>query len=137
MGSLHIQARVPSGIMSGMPNLSAVELAELAGVPLAEVDHLCDLGILPEREGKAQFTEGDISRVRMAKTCETAGLPLEEIAAAIREGKLSLALTCPASDGLRAPIGPTLSSPPRWDCASPTCFPFRRRWASLGRVATI
>jgi DNA-binding transcriptional MerR regulator len=91
VGSLHIQARVPSGIMSGMPNLSAVELAELAGVPLAEVDHLCDLGILPEREGKAQFTEGDISRVRMAKTCETAGLPLEEIAAAIREGKLSFA----------------------------------------------
>jgi len=77
--------------MSGMPNLSAVELAEGAGVPLAEVDRLCDLGILPEREDNEQFTEGDISRVRMAKTCEAAGLPLEGIAAAIREGKLSFA----------------------------------------------
>jgi adenylate cyclase len=80
-----------SGIISGMRNLSAVELAERAGVPLAEVDRLCELGILPQREDNEQFTEGDISRVRMAKTCEAAGLALEGIAAAIREGKLSFA----------------------------------------------
>src|SRR5919201_5038853 len=74
-----------------MNRLSAAGLADLAGVTEAEVRRLVDLGILVARDGVGPFLGTDVQMVRLAIACEQAGLPLEGIAAAIRQGRLSFA----------------------------------------------
>jgi hypothetical protein len=71
--------------------LSAAGLADLAGVTEAEVERLVDLSVLVTRDGAGPFRETDVQRVRLATACEQAGLPMAGIAAAIRDGRLSLA----------------------------------------------
>jgi adenylate cyclase len=71
--------------------LSASALAELAGVTAAEVDRLAALGILTPRDGAAPFLTTDVKKVRLARACEQAGLPMDGIAAVIRAGRLSFA----------------------------------------------
>jgi adenylate cyclase len=71
--------------------LSASELAELAGAAEAEVDRMVGLGILVARDGAGPFRATDVQKVRLAKACEQAGLPMEGIASAIRTGRLSFA----------------------------------------------
>jgi adenylate cyclase len=71
--------------------LSAAALAELAEVTAAEVERLVPLGILAPRDGAASFLATDVKKVRLAKACERAGLPMEGIASVIREGRLSFA----------------------------------------------
>jgi class 3 adenylate cyclase len=73
----------------GMSGLSAVGLADLAGVTEAEVWRLMELGILVARDGADPFLETDAQKVRLATACEQAGLPMAGIAAAIRNGRLS------------------------------------------------
>jgi adenylate cyclase len=72
-----------------MSGLSAVELADLAGVTEAEVERLVELGILAARDGAGPFLETDVQKVRLAAACERAGLPMEGIAAAVAAGRLS------------------------------------------------
>ncbi len=74
-----------------MGALSAAELADLAGVKEAEVDHLVGLGILVARDGAGPFLAADAQKVRLATACEQAGLPMNGIASAIRAGRLSFA----------------------------------------------
>ena len=74
-----------------MNTFSAAGLADLAGVTKAEVQRLVDLGILVTRDGPGPFLATDAQKVRLATACEQAGLPLEGIAAAIRDGRLSFA----------------------------------------------
>jgi adenylate cyclase len=74
-----------------MNALSAAGLADLAGVTEPEVQRLVDLGILVARDGAGPFLAADVPKVRLATACEQAGLPLDEIAAAIRAGRLSFA----------------------------------------------
>jgi adenylate cyclase len=74
-----------------MNALSAAGLADLAGVTEAEVQRLVDLGVLVARDGVGPFLAADVQKVRLAVACEQAGLPLEGIAAAIRQGRLSFA----------------------------------------------
>jgi adenylate cyclase len=71
--------------------LTALGLAELAGVTEAEIGRMTGLGILVERDGQAPFRVGDLQKVRLAVACERAGLPMDGIAAAIRAGRLSFA----------------------------------------------
>jgi adenylate cyclase len=71
--------------------LSASELAELAGAAEAEVDRMVDLGILVTRDGTGPFRATDVQKVRLARACEQAGLPMDGIASAIRTGRLSFA----------------------------------------------
>jgi adenylate cyclase len=71
--------------------LSTSELAELAGATEAEVDRMVGLGILVQRDRARPFLATDVQKVRLAKACEQAGLPMEGIAAAIRAGRLSFA----------------------------------------------
>jgi adenylate cyclase len=73
-----------------MDGLSAAELADLAGTTVAEVQRLVDLGILVAHDGGGPLRASDVQRVRLVQACERAGLPLDGIAAAIREGRLSL-----------------------------------------------
>jgi adenylate cyclase len=74
-----------------MNGLSAAGLADLAGVTEAEVGRLVELGILVARAGPGPFLDTDVQKVRLATACEQAGLPMEEIAAAVRAGRLSFA----------------------------------------------
>jgi adenylate cyclase len=74
-----------------MDELSAAELADLAGVTEPEVERLVGLGILVARDGSGPFLERDVPKVRLAVACERAGLPMEGIVAAIRAGRLSFA----------------------------------------------
>ncbi|HEU4399974.1 MAG TPA: adenylate/guanylate cyclase domain-containing protein [Actinomycetota bacterium] len=76
---------------SDMEPLSAAGLAELAGATEAEVERMVTLGILVPRDGAAPFLATDVQKVRLAKACEEAGLPMEGIASAIRAGRLSFA----------------------------------------------
>jgi Adenylate cyclase regulatory domain len=72
-----------------MNELSASELADLAGVTKAEVERMVDLGVLVARHGAAPFLASDVQKLRLATACEQAGLPMDGIAAAIRAGRLS------------------------------------------------
>src|SRR5918998_6091269 len=74
-----------------MNALSASGLADLAGVTEAEVERMVDLGILVARDGPGPFLETDVQKVRLAAACEQAGLPMDAIAGAIRDGRLSFA----------------------------------------------
>jgi adenylate cyclase len=72
-----------------MKGLSASGLADLAGVTVAEVQRLVDLGVLVARDGAGPFLAADVPKVRLATACEQAGLPMAGIAAAIRADRLS------------------------------------------------
>jgi adenylate cyclase len=69
--------------------LSASGLADLAGTTAEEIQRLVDLGILIT-DGAGRFRTSDVQRVRLLAACERAGLPVQGIAAAVGEGRLSL-----------------------------------------------
>jgi hypothetical protein len=66
--------------------LSASELADLAGVTEAEVERMVDLGVLVARNRPAPFLASDVQKLNLATACERAGLPMDGIAAAIQHG---------------------------------------------------
>jgi adenylate cyclase len=68
-------------------SVSGAELAARARVAPELVERLVELGIL----GPAPYGLGDVRRARLVAACERAGLSLEGIAAAIADGRLSLA----------------------------------------------
>lgn len=63
-------------------------VADRAGVEPAYVDRLVKLGVVTPDDGR--FSAGDARRVGVVKALDEAGLPLDGIAEAIREGRLSL-----------------------------------------------
>jgi adenylate cyclase len=67
---------------------SRQEVAQRAGVGPDYVDRLVELGILTPAAGDA-FSPGDVLRTRWVQSFEGAGVPLEGIAAAVRDGALS------------------------------------------------
>jgi adenylate cyclase len=68
---------------------SREDAAERAGVEPEYLVRLVDLGILAPEEPD-RFSPGDVRRVLMARSLEDAGITLDEVAAAIRHGALSL-----------------------------------------------
>jgi adenylate cyclase len=67
---------------------SRQEVAQRAGVDPDYVDRLVELGILtPDAAGA--FSSGDALRARWLQSLERAGVPLEGMAAAVRDGALS------------------------------------------------
>jgi adenylate cyclase len=64
------------------------EVARRAGVELEYVDRLVELGILRPGIGDA-FSPGDVRRARWVHGLEQAGVPLDGMAAAMRNGALS------------------------------------------------
>jgi adenylate cyclase len=76
--------------MPPMEKLSAEDVASRSGVSTDFVERLVEGGILAPAKGDRPFSRGDVNRTRLAHACEDAGLPLEEIARAVREGKFSL-----------------------------------------------
>lgn len=65
------------------------DAAERAGVEPPYLVRLVDLGILAPQEHD-RFSPGDVRRVLMARSLEDAGIPLDDVAAAIQHGALSL-----------------------------------------------
>jgi adenylate cyclase len=64
------------------------EVAQRAGVDPNYVDQLVELGILTPDAGDA-FSPGDALRARWVQSLERAGVPLEGLASAVRDGALS------------------------------------------------
>jgi adenylate cyclase len=64
------------------------DAAERVGVEPSYLVRLVDLGILALEEPD-RFSPGDVRRVLMARSLEDAGIPLEEVAAAVQRGALS------------------------------------------------
>jgi adenylate cyclase len=76
---------------------SAAELAERAGATEGELERMVTLGILVPRQDDRPFVPSDVQKVRLAKACERAGLPMEGIGRAIEQGRVSFAfLEAPA-----------------------------------------
>ena len=63
-------------------------MAGKAGVDPDYVDRLVEVGILRPGSGNT-FSDGDVRRARWVQSFERAGVPLEGIAAAVRDGALS------------------------------------------------
>jgi adenylate cyclase len=66
------------------------EAASKAGVEPEYVDRLVEVGILTPGEGGA-FSTGDVRRARWVNSLERSGVPLDGMAAAVRDGVLSFA----------------------------------------------
>ena len=72
--------------------LSRSELAATAGVREDEIDRLVEAGILVERATReGPFRGVDVLKIRVARACEEGGLPIQAMAAAVQEGRLSFA----------------------------------------------
>jgi class 3 adenylate cyclase len=67
---------------------SRQEVAGKAGVDPSYVDRLVQLGILEPESGDS-FSPGDVRRARWVQSLERAGVPLEGMAVAVRDGALS------------------------------------------------
>jgi class 3 adenylate cyclase len=67
---------------------SRLEVAQKAGVDPEYVDRLIELGILRPGAGDT-FSPGDVRRARWVRSLERAGVPLDGMAAAVRQGTLS------------------------------------------------
>jgi adenylate cyclase len=75
---------------------SSEDAAERAGVDHSYLVRLIDLGILGSK-GLDRFSPGDVRRVLMARSLEDAGIPLEDVAGALRRGDISLGFLDAAS----------------------------------------
>ncbi|HEY7281826.1 MAG TPA: adenylate/guanylate cyclase domain-containing protein [Actinomycetota bacterium] len=64
------------------------EVAHRAGTDPAYVDRLVEAGILRPRAGEG-YTHGDVLRARWVHNLERAGVPLDGMATAVRDGSLS------------------------------------------------
>ncbi|HEY4792401.1 MAG TPA: adenylate/guanylate cyclase domain-containing protein [Actinomycetes bacterium] len=71
-----------------MSGYTRQEVAQRAGVDPDYVDRLVELGILTPAAADA-FSPGDALRARWLRSLEQAGVPLDGVAAAIRDGSLS------------------------------------------------
>ena len=71
-----------------MSEHSRQEVARKAGVDPDYVDHIVELGILKPGEGDV-FSAGDVRKARWIQSLERAGVPLDEMAAAVQRGALS------------------------------------------------
>jgi len=90
--------------VSGYPRQ---EVARRAGVDPEYVDRLVELGILTP-EAADGFSPGDALRARWVQSLERAGVPLEGMAAAVRDGTLSFAfMDVPAFDRFAGLSGTT------------------------------
>jgi hypothetical protein len=77
---------------------SRQEAAERAGVGVDDLDPLVELGVLTPDDG-GRFSAGDVRRIGLIRSFVTAGIPLDGLAADLRQGGLSLAwLDSPSYD---------------------------------------
>jgi adenylate cyclase len=88
----------PSYAGGGVSGYPRQEVAQRAGVDPGYVDRLIELGILTPGAGGA-LSPGDVLRARWVHGLERTGVPLEKMAAAVRDGALSFSfMDVPAFD---------------------------------------
>jgi adenylate cyclase len=91
----------------GVSGYSRQEVAHRAGVDPDYLDRLVELGILIPDAGDA-FSPGDVLRARWVRSLEQAGVPLDRMAAAVRDGALSFSfMDVPAFDQFAGLSGTT------------------------------
>lgn len=76
--------------IGAMTDYSIAEAAQRAGVDVAFVEKLIELGVVEARPNRS-LTAADVRRVQLNHTLENAGIPLEGVARMIRSGELSMA----------------------------------------------
>src|SRR5690606_21624726 len=76
------------GTVGQVTRLTRDDVASKAGVEPAYVDHLVDLGLITPAQDDS-FSSGDVFRARWIRSLEASGLPLDGMAAAVRDGSLS------------------------------------------------
>ncbi len=86
-----------------MTSFSGTDVAERVGVEPSYLDRLVDMGILAPEEPD-RFSAGDVRRVLMARSLEQAGIPLDAVAEAIRNGALTFAFFDAAGYERLAPL---------------------------------
>ena len=79
----------PRALSGGAESFDRQGVAERAGVDLAFVERLVELGVLAPGDGD-RFTTGDVQRVGVALGLERGGLSLKAVGDATRRGDLSL-----------------------------------------------
>ena len=90
-----------------MSGYTRQEVAQRAGVDPDYVDRLVELGILTPGAGHA-FSPGDALRARWVQSLERGGVPLDGMAAAVRDGALSFSfMDVPAFDRFAGLSGTT------------------------------
>jgi len=72
-----------------MVSYTRAEAAKRAGVEVGFLDRVIEIGIL-EPDDPERCTPGDVRRAIMARTLQDAGVPLDGVAAAIRNGSISI-----------------------------------------------
>lgn len=70
--------------------LGGAELARLAACDRETIERYVELGLLRPDADSAAFDPGDVTRAKLLAGLEQAGTDLESLAAAVREGRLSL-----------------------------------------------
>jgi adenylate cyclase len=91
-------------------DFSRPEAAERAGVGLDDLSPLVDSGILTPDEHD-RFSTGDVRRIGLVQSFVAAGMPLEGLAAHLRDGAISLAwLDSPAYDRFSSYSGVTFQA---------------------------
>lgn len=81
---------------------SAEVAAERAGVDVADVAHLSELGILFGEDG---YTDADVRRIYVVRQLERDGLDVDSLARLVREGRFSLEFIDQAGYGVFAALG--------------------------------
>jgi hypothetical protein len=125
--------------VSGGTPLSRAELAATAGVGEGEIDRLVEAGVLVERATpEGPFRGVDVFRIRVASACEQGGLPMQAMAAAIKDGRLSFAYLETWPFEATTPRG--AQTQPSWRrrsvCPSRPCARLSRRSGSPRRSRT-
>ena len=89
---------------------SREEVVRKAGVEPEYVDRLVELGILKPEPGD-RFSTGEVRKARWVRSLEVAGVPLDGMAAAVRDGTLSFSyLDASAFDRFAGPAARPSSS---------------------------
>jgi adenylate cyclase len=78
-----------AGPPEGGARITADDLALRLGVEPARVEQLADLDVI-QRDADGRFDPGDLHRVRLVEGFEAAGVPLDALLAASRDGAISL-----------------------------------------------
>ena len=77
-----------TGTLASVSGYSLRDAAERAGVAPDYLEHLVDLGIITPVE-RGRFSPGDVRRALMAKSLEGAAIPLDRVAAGLRNGAVA------------------------------------------------
>ncbi len=72
-----------------MDTYDIAEAAERTGIPAADLERMCELGIIvPDEAG--EFTGGHLRKIGVVNALIAAGIPLDGLGAAIRQGRVTL-----------------------------------------------